>query len=413
MGKKDAPPPPDYAAAAKAQGDANLQAGSQTAAFNRPNQVDPNGSQSWTMREGADPKNPQPGDWIVTNKLNDTQQALKDKNDAISGQYADLAKSSLTSIGHDIGTKFDPSTLKTQTSGINYDGLRDFTNSPELAQHEKAPQVEQNRAELNTNGLKDFGSVAPTTEASRQRITDALYQRQTAMLDPQTQHQNSDLTSRLASQGITEGSDAYKRAVDTQAQQQANAYAGARNDAILAGGAEDSRITNSNLNVANFDNSTRGQQFDERGKVVTNQNANTDAIFGQGLASAGFNNNANDVSFNQGMSKMSADNGVRAAQLGEKQTIAGFNNTLHQNELSEAVQQRQMGLNEANALRTGNQLGTSQFQAYGGAGPIGAAPVYQATQDGYNAQVAATNAANANNASMWGGLVKLGTAPIM
>lgn len=348
--KDDAPPPPDYTAAAKAQGEANLEAGQQTAALNRPDQYDPNGSQQWTMKPGADPKNPQPGDWIVTNKLNDTQQHLKDQQDALSGQFGDLAKSSLTSIGDTISTKFDPSGLP-QASALTKDGLQDFSHAPGVAQHQ---------------------DVALGSEASRQRVQDALYARSTAMLDPQMKQQSSDLESRLASQGITAGSQAYDREVGNQARFQDDAYARARQDAILAGGAEDTRISNQNL------------------------------------AQTGFNNDNRDTAFSQGMARSGMENTIRGQEFGEDQAMTAANNTLHGNALAEALQQRQLGLNEANALRTGNQVGNYNFQAYGGGGQIAAAPIYNATSDGYNAQLAATNANNAGVASMFKGIAGLG-----
>lgn len=293
--KQDAPPPPDYAAAATAQGAANTEAAQFTAGLNRPEQHDANGSQTWALKEGADVKNPKPGDWIVTNTLNPTQQALKDQQDKLSGQFGDLAQHSLNTVGDTMATKFD------------------------------------------TSPYGQSQQVGQSTEASRQKITDALYARQTAMLDPQMAQQKSDLTAQLAAQGITEGSEAFNRSSDNQARQQADAYASARNDAILAGGAEDSRI----------------------GQV--------------------------DVA------------------------KTGFNNTQRQNAVTEALMLRQLPMNEANALRTGNQVGNPNFQAYGGGGQIAAAPVYQATGDGFNAQMNATSANNANSAAMLKGITNMGS----
>lgn len=295
MGKQSAPPPPDYAAAAKEQGAANVEAAQFTAGLNRPEQHDPNGSQTWALKPGADVKNPAPGDWIVTNALNAKQQAMKDQQDDLSSQFGTLASSSLNNIGNTMQTKFD------------------------------------------TTPYGEAQQVAGSNEASRQKVTDALYARSTAMLDPQMKQQNSDLTSRLASQGITEGSEAFRRASDNQARQQAEAYAGARNDAITAGGAEDSRI--GQIDVAK----------------------------------------------------------------------TGFNNTQRQNAVTEALMLRQLPMNEANALRTGNQVGSSQFQAYGGGGQISAAPVYQAAGDGYKAQMDATSMNNANSAAMMKGVTSMGS----
>lgn len=489
MGKSKAPPAPDYAAAAKQQGQDNLAAAQQTAALNRPTQIDSNGSQTWSLREGADPKNPQAGDWIVTNKLNATQQALKDQQDALSSQFGSLAAGALKTVGDTMSTRFDMSGLP-QASAVTTDGMQSWATAPQNqrvdqgqtlgagqtmtapGQSERfnadvpnfvgtSPAAAANRASLSTEGLRSFGNVDPTSEASRQRITDALYRRQTAMLDPQTSQQSSDLTSRLAAQGITEGSPAYQRAMDNQARQQSEAYQSARDSAILAGGAEDSRIGAQNLNVANFQNATRGQEFGERGTVAGFNNNNLDTIFNQqmqkakfdqdaaqsafanGMAKAGFNNaagasdfdrqlaaagfnNSNELSragFNNSnelaragfnndanTSEASFNNQLRGQQANEKLAMTAANNTLHTNAVQEALMQRQLGMNEANALRTGNQLGGMNFQAYGGGGQVQAGDYQGAVQNQYNAALAANNANNANVANTWSGVTGLATA---
>lgn len=489
MGKSKAPPAPDYAAAAKQQGQDNLVAAQQTAALNRPTQIDPNGSQTWSLREGADPKNPQAGDWIVTTKLNPTQQALKDQQDALSSQFGNLASSALSTIGDTMGQKFDISGLPrsyelsnvgspSMITGVN--GQRVSTTQAPTAQMVAplgntqymtgstpdlgaAPEVPLNRTFLSKEGLSDWGKVDPTTEASRQRITDALYNRQTALLNPQTQQQNSDLTARLAAQGITEGSPAYNRAMDNQARQQAEAYQAARDAAILAGGAEDTRIGNQNLNVAQFANATRGQQLAENHTIAGFNNNNLDKTFEQKMAAAGFNressqmsfqnqmalkgfnNNAGTIDFQQqlqsatannganlanaqfkagndlatagfnnaqDLSEMSARNNARSQFFGEQQAMTTANNTLHNNAVTEALMLRQLPMNEANALRTGNQVGTPAFQQYGGAGQVQAGDYQGAVQNQYNAALAANNANNAGISNTWNGLTGLATAGI-
>jgi len=59
--------------------------------------------------------------------------------------------------------------------------------------------------------------------------------------------------------------------------------------------------------------------------------------------------------------------------------------------LAEAIQQRQMPLNEISALMSGSQITNPQFQPYTGAN-IAAAPIAAATQNAYNQDVASYNA---------------------
>lgn len=464
---------------AKQQGADNLAANQQTAALARPTQIDSNGSQTWALKPGADTKNPQAGDWIVTNKLNDTQQSLKDQQDSLSSQYGDLASGALKTVGDTMATRFDTSQFgnpkyldmrgqqdykmpgitsrmgagpQMQNSGNAFQG-QGFA-SGDIGQ--AAPEVNKNRAELTREGLQTFGQVDPTTEASRQRITDAMYNRQTAMLDPQSKQQNSDLTSRLATQGITEGSEAYNRSVDNQARQQSAAYQGARDSSILAGGAEDTRIGNQNMDVANLANRNRGQMFGESRDIVGNKNSNIDQIFGQGMQAAQHNTNVeqmnrdnhfsdarfgNDVgnqNFQNSMAKTGFDNAVagqgfdqearrlgfnnsadyegaqfannlRGMQFNELERGANHSNITRSNSIQEALMKRELGMNEANALRTGNQVGTMGFQAYGGGGQVQGVDSYGAARDTYKAQVDANNVANANSAAAFKGAMSIGT----
>ena len=72
MGKSDPPPAPDYKSAAIA-----------TSNSNRFDEVSPFGQVSWNLREGSDPNNPQPGDYIRSTTLAPGQQALFDQSTAL------------------------------------------------------------------------------------------------------------------------------------------------------------------------------------------------------------------------------------------------------------------------------------------------------------------------------------------
>ena len=92
----------------------------------------------------------------------------------------------------------------------------------------------------------DFTGTAPplTTDfgADRQRIEDALYGRATARLDPVWQNREQQLATTLANQGIMLGSEAYEDAMRDFSFARNDAYDSAINQAIAAGGAEESRL---------------------------------------------------------------------------------------------------------------------------------------------------------------------------
>jgi hypothetical protein len=96
-------------------------------------------------------------------------------------------------------------------------------------------------------GLLGQGIQAPTSplpnssDATRQRIEDALYQRMTSRLDPQFSQRQGDLESRLVNQGINIGTEAWDREAQNLAMDRTDAYQTAMDAAIAAGGNEASR----------------------------------------------------------------------------------------------------------------------------------------------------------------------------
>ena len=108
---------------------------------------------------------------------------------------------------------------------------------------------------------------------------------------------------------------------------------------------------------------------------------------------------------------------IGANAQGFNQALQGgqFGNTAIQQALAQAIQQRQMPLNEITALMSGSQIQNPQFGAYSGA-TVQAAPVFQAAQakgafdaNAYNQQVAQQNAQTAGMYSLGG--AALGAPP--
>lgn len=101
---------------------------------------------------------------------------------------------------------------------------------------------------------------------------------------------------------------------------------------------------------------------------------------------------------------------IGANAQGFNQALQGgqFGNTAQQQALAQAIQQRQMPLNEISALMSGSQIQNPQFGAYQGAN-VAAAPVFAATQaqgaynqNAYNQQVAQDNALTSGLFSLGG-----------
>ena len=118
MGKSSAPPPPDYEAAAVAQGQANKDAAKFNAGANRVTQIAPQGSSTWTIRPGADPDNPQPGDYIQTTQLSPEQQSIYDQTAEIDNALLGTASRQLGRVDATFNSPLDLSSLPAwRTSG--------------------------------------------------------------------------------------------------------------------------------------------------------------------------------------------------------------------------------------------------------------------------------------------------------
>lgn len=116
---------------------------------------------------------------------------------------------------NDITTPYGSQTW-TQT-GTNPDGSPKWTSNFALTGQYATPL--------------DTSSVGTANQAAQ----DAVYKRATATLDPQYQQLQTQLNSQLASQGITQGSDAWNTAQANFARQRDSAYENARNDSITQG----------------------------------------------------------------------------------------------------------------------------------------------------------------------------------
>jgi len=183
MSKGKAPAAPDYVQAAKEQGQQNLEAIRTGANLNRVNQNNPYGSTTYTNNGGDQ--------WTQTTSLSPDQQKILDAQEQNQIDLGGIANRRLQQVGTQAPlTPYDPG---------------------------------------------DYG-------AQRDQVTNAQYQAATQYLDPQYQQSEEALRSRLLNSGIREGSEAYDAEMGNFARQKQAAYSDARNQAILSGGNEQSRL---------------------------------------------------------------------------------------------------------------------------------------------------------------------------
>lgn len=161
-GKGDAPPPPDYAGAAQATAQGNLQMAREAVEANRVNQFTPYGSSTWTR-----PAESGKGVWEQYTQLTPEAQRALDAQLSLNTKYG-------------------------ETANIGFDRARQLFENPQL----------------DTSVLPERAiNVGQTAQ-------EAILSR----LNPQLQLQDEQLRARLANQGIGLGSTAYQREMAMQGQ---------------------------------------------------------------------------------------------------------------------------------------------------------------------------------------------------
>jgi hypothetical protein len=351
MGGKSAPPPPDYAAAARETAAGNLELAKKTAAdnqalveqqtkANRINQYTPYGSleytygktfdqagydaavkerqkqiDAWNKKTGLQKllSGQQPMQvsrsafesaepvWQQTMKLSPQAQATLDAQMAMDKQYADIAQ---TGLGKARGLLEDPNL--------------DFSKLPEL------------------QGL-DLSTLPQAPINAGQTAQQAIMSR----LQPTLQQRENELAQRLANQGITLGSEAYQREMNLAGQN--------RNDLELQAAREGITLDQAaRMNALNEQNLRYGNQADMRGRL-----------------------------------------------------------------LQEQAMQKDRPLNLINALRSGAQVQNPTFQPYAmqsgvQQANVAGADLLGAAKSQYQAEVDRVNAQNAGTAGLLGGIAGIG-----
>jgi hypothetical protein len=248
-------------------------------------------------------------------------------------------------------------------------------------------------AAFGAKNALNFDNATPragTDEEIRKQVQDAMYSRATARLDPRFADRQSALDVRLANQGITQGSEAYERALRNEAFDRNDAYSSATNDSITAGEA----AVNADFQ-RKFAN--RGQSTAE--ELALNDAIGRDASLGAALAG-------------QTAGTELAYTGQDLAQKQAAPQIAGAAYGLQTADrarvLAEEEKKRALVLNELNALRTGGQVQMPQFGQTPSGANVAPAPIAQAMQNKYSSDLANYNAETAGGNNMLGGLVSLG-----
>ena len=237
------------------------------------------------------------------------------------------------------------------------------------------------------------GSVGGDLSTARQQAIDSVYNQATSRLDPRFQREESQLETKLANQGLSMNSDAYKGAEDRFRDYKNDAYNQAQYSAIGAGEDAAQNMFGRQLGQGQFANQAAGQMFAQNMGQAGFNNTTAGQDFGQNMDVAGFTNAAQGQSYGQQVS---------LAQLG--QTNAQIGNAARQAQAMAPYQQYAM-------------LQGAQPQLPQG---VGYSPTQLGQTDVMGAYALAQQQANANyqarmqaQGGLMGGLFSLGSAAIM
>lgn len=453
MGKPKAPEAPDYAAAATAQGEANLNSALASNFLNQVSQVGPTGSLTYTNDPSRSYTLPDgtviPGT-IATTTLSPEQQRLYDQNVALSTSLNDLAAQGVGYVGDAVSTPLDTSNLPALVGSVGntstgiqrqVPGTGYQTSVPTTTLRSSVPTaaLQSSIPTTNVQSSVDFSnaSAAPTLDSftgQRDQITDAMM----ARLQPYIDRDREALRTQLNNQGIGQGTEAYGWDMD-QFQRGVNDQ---RIAALLAGDTEQQNLFNNAMSLrnqgtgealaaGNFANNAADQSFNQGLAAGNFANSAANQEFNQSLSAGNFANTAANQEFNQSLAAGNFSNAVSDAMFNQQMAQAGFNNTAQQQEYNQMLNSaslsnsaRTQGLQEAeflrteplnilNALRTGNQASIPTFGNVGTGVGITPAPIYSATQDAYNSALQNYNIQAQQYGGLLGGLASLGGAAIM
>lgn len=360
------PPTPDYVGAAQAQGQANLDAAIASSNLSNPNMVTPFGTTTFTP--GATPSD-RPTE---TQVLTPAGQQQLDTTNAIKQGSLDILNTDMPNIAGALSGPFG-------LAGGPMVGL-----DPTYAPGAGAVQTNANLGAAGPmqSGLNFAGApgMPVADDATRQAVSNAIYQQGSQYLDPQFAQQQNDLDTSLANQGITQGSSAQQIAQHNLDLQKQQAYGNLIDQATQSG--------------VGAMNTLFGEQLGARQQGV-----------GETTAQGQFLNAAQQQAANELLQSMSARNsGVgllgNLAQAGTQAYNAGRGQAYQ-----EYATNRTMPINMLSGMLSSSQIALPQFNGYTPTS-ITPAPIMQGTI-AQGQQDAANASANAN---LMGGLFKGGAS---
>jgi hypothetical protein len=374
MGKKATPPPvPDYGAAAKQQGTANLESAVATSKLSNPNTYGPLGSQVVTYGTGADQYTP-----TIRQTLTPDAQATLEAQQGVERSLAELGQQGVAQAKTILGTPFNPNLPGIDTSiAESVTPVNQAAYNAGSAQRSVAgPTFQQG---IDTSGIAAMPVNAGMT--GQQAIM--------SRLQPQLTQNENATRQRLANQGLVTGGEAYENEMRTMGQN--------RNDLELQAAAQGINL-DAMMNQQGFGQAQARGQFGNEAQQ---------SQFNAALQNAGMGNTALQQDYQNQLAAQTAQNAAAAQNFNQQLGMAQFGNTAQQQSLDQQLALRNQPLNQITGLMSGSQIQMPQFQGYQGAN-VAAAPIYQGVQDTFSGQMDQYGIRQAANNALTSGLMSMG-----
>lgn len=420
MGKPSAPPAPDYAAAARAQGTENIAAARTQARLNTPNTYTPYGSQTVSFgapkvdqagydqamqnyqsqqgqqdqygNYGAAPDISQfttAGDSdtpTITQTLNPESQAALEAQQRIGRGLSETAEQfALPTLQRALQTQFDPSGYDIQTSlgqqmPVNYGpamgqygmagsvapGAYGQAGSVGAGQYGMAQGVNAGaygQAQgVNADQYGNLKTGADMSGVARMPVNAGMTGQQAIMnrLQPQLAQQSAATAQQLANQGITPGSEAYNNAMREQQQSQNDLLSQAALQGIGLDMSANQQGYGQAMGQAGLFNQALGQGFGQAAQAQQMGNQAIGQNFGQGVTAQQLANQAIGQNFGQGMSSQQLQNQAIGQNYGQAMSSQDQANAAMAQNYGQAG--TSAGLyNQAAAQQFNQNLGAAQF----------------------------------------------------
>lgn len=417
--KAPAPPPaPDYVGAASAEAAGNMQMARYQTDANRINQVNPYGALTydrttsfdqaaydravadWRASGGKADNMPQRNQyyrdqWTQTETLDPRIQAALDSQLQAQQERSATAAGMLDRVNSSYAQDFNPTRLSDYLSGIPGVDTSRVGSAGTFSSDARIDPSLSYMGGPNTSGLgyvrgfrsgADINTDGPQFGAGRQDdYAKAAYESQVDLLRGDMDRADTALGNKLALQGLTPGTEASDNAWAAHNDSRARQLQSLASQSVLTGNQMSQADFASELAGFRAGNEAEQQQFGmDTGRFTNNlqqvlsnaglrqqENQTQQQAFDQALARANFGNQSNLAQF--GMDQATYDNALRALQLNSDLQLRG--NTAQQQAFAQALQGyganwqqeqtlRNLPLNEMNALLTGQQVQSNNFQPF-------------------------------------------------